>query len=295
MRPVRVLTLPEAYGVAGGLAAGALTGIVAYTGLTAWEAVAPVAIIAGVVVATGVRGRQGARIIARRRDEQARAASRELAGRLAGLESQLREVEAAASFSAMDVPYPLPLGGWALDHEAAAMLAREVATTRPGTVVELGSGASTLVIGLQLRRTGSGHLYSLEHDPVYAERTRRHVRALDLESVVSVLDAPLVPLTIGSETYAWYQVPGTVAGLGRVDLLLVDGPPQATDREGTPRYPALPVFSAQLQPGSVVMADDAGRDAEQRMLERWLKERPEMSREVTRTRHGLAVLRIPPG
>jgi predicted O-methyltransferase YrrM len=295
MQPARVLTLPETYGVAGGLAAGVLTGLLAYLGFTAWEAVAPVAIVAGVVIATGVRGRQGARIIAKRRDEQARAATRKLVDRLANMESQLREVQAAASFSAMDAPYPLPLGGWALDHEAAAILAREVATGRPETIVELGSGASTLVIGLQLRRTGRGHLYSLEHDPEYAERTRRHVRALDLGAFVSVLDAPLVPHALGSDTYSWYEVPDAVAALDRVDLLLVDGPPQATDRYGTPRYPALPVLGAKLAPGSVAIVDDAGRDAEKRMLERWRSERPDLGLEIIPTRHGLAVLRVPAG
>jgi predicted O-methyltransferase YrrM len=295
MQPARILTLPETYGAAGGLAAGVLTGLLAYAGFTAPEAVAPVAIVAGVVIATGVRGRQGARIIAKRRDEQARSASRKLGDRLATLEIQLREVQAAASFSAMDSPYPLPLGGWALDHEAAAVLAREVATGRPDTVVELGSGASTLVIGLQLRRTGRGHLYSLEHDPEYAERTRRHVQALDLGAFVSVLDAPLVPYALGSHTYSWYEVPAAVAALDRVDLLLVDGPPQATDRDGTPRYPALPVLGAKLGPGSVAIVDDAGRDPEQRMLERWRSERPDLSQEVIPTRHGLAVLRVPPG
>jgi predicted O-methyltransferase YrrM len=295
MQPSRWLTLPEAYGLAGGLVAAGLTALFAYAGLTDVEAVVPVAIVSGLVVATGVRGRQGARITAQRRDRQVRAASTKLTARLTELERHVRETKAAAAFSAMEVPYPLPLGGWALDYEAAAILAREVATGVPESVVELGSGASTLVIGLQLRRAGRGHLYSLEHDPVYAERTRRHVRALDLEAVVSVLDAPLVPYTLGSEAYAWYQVPDAVAALDRVDLLLVDGPPQATDRHGTPRYPALPVLGAKLAQGSVVIVDDAGRDAEKRMLERWHSERTDLSSEITATQHGLAVLRVQAG
>jgi PAS domain S-box-containing protein len=111
------------------------------------------------------------------------------------------------------VPYPLPLGGWALDHEAAAILAREVATTLPGTVVELGSGTSTLVIVLQRRRTGCGHVYSLEHDAAYAERTRRHVRALGLEAVSPCLTPRLFCTssaprrTPGARSRAWSRQP----------------------------------------------------------------------------------------
>ena len=291
----RILTTAEAIGLAAGVVAAVLVGLAALAGIAAWGVVLPAALVVAVVVATGARGRRGERAIAQR---QERRAAKERAGldqRIDALERQLREVQATASFSAMDVPYPLPLGGWALDHEAAAVLAREVATGAPGTVVELGSGSSTLVIGLQLARTGSGHLWSLEHDPGYADSTRRDVAALGLGAVVSVLDAPLAPLMVNGETFTWYTVPAEVAALPRIDLLLVDGPPGSTDRQGIPRYPALPVFRAQLSPGGVVLADDAGRVAEQRMLERWAAEAPELSVESIATHHGLAILRVPPG
>ena len=105
---------------------------------------------------------------------------------------------------------------------------------RPTTVVELGSGGSSLVIGEQLRRLGGGHLYTLDHDPEYAEKTRHMVDSLGLESWVTVLDAPLVDQEVSGDRFRWYDVPREVRDLAVIDVLIVDGPPQLTDVEGTP-------------------------------------------------------------
>ncbi len=143
----------------------------------------------------------------------------------------------------MDVRYPLPLdGGWTIGWDGAAILAREIGVGRPNVVVELGSGSSTVVIGIQLRESGRGHLYSLDHDPEFAESTRRHVAAFGLEPYVTVFDAPLEHQEVDGDTYRWYRLPDAVAALPRIDALVVDGPPQAMDRGGSPRYPAFPVL-----------------------------------------------------
>jgi predicted O-methyltransferase YrrM len=295
MRFVRLLTRAEALGVVAGVAVGILTALAAWAGLTEAAAILPVAIVVAVVVATGTRNRHAQRkLVATAAERQTRKLDDRMQTLKVDLRKDLREATAAAAFSAMDLPFPVSLGGFALDYEAAAMLAREVAVNRPATVVELGSGTSTLIIGLQLQRSGSGHLYSLEHDPVFAQRTMQQVRALGLEQVVSVLVAPLAPTTLGPETFTWYAVPDEVAALARIDLLLVDGPPQYTDRAGTPRYPALPVLGDRLVPGSIVVVDDAFRDAEKRMLERWLADRPDLASETIATKHGVAVLRVGP-
>lgn len=205
---------------------------------------------------------------------------------------QNADVGSIAAMSAMDVSYPLPLGGrYALGWDAAVILAREVGSTQPGTVVELGSGASSLVIGLQLRRAGRGHLVTLDHEPGYAAITRRHVTALGLDPWVTVLDAPLVEHQIGDEHYRWYELPDELLAQGHIDLLVVDGPPQKTDLAGTPRYPALPMLRDQLGQGSSVFLDDANCDAERRMLDRWLREEPRWSSEMIATGHGTAILR----
>jgi hypothetical protein len=189
------------------------------------------------------------------------------------------------------VPYPLPLGGWAFLWDAAVLLSQEIAVVRPKIVVELGSGASSLVMGLVLRTLGAGHIYSLEHEPDFAARTRRHVAAMGLDEWVTIYDSALIDQDVSGERFRWYTLPDEVRALSRIDALVVDGPPQSVDYEGTPRYPALPVFADKLGPGSVVFVDDGIRAAEKRMVKRWLTEQPHWVRQNTRTRRRLMILR----
>jgi predicted O-methyltransferase YrrM len=223
-----------------------------------------------------------------RLEGQVRAAST----RVRTVERAVHEAGAMATLALTSDPYPLPLGGnWALSWDAAVILARETGLTRPEVVVELGSGGSSVLVGRSLRQAGRGHLYSLDHDPAFAALTRQHVEAHGLEAWVTVLDAPLVECVIRGERFRWYDVPAAVQQLERIDLLIVDGPPQATDRTGLPRYPALPSFQDRLTAGAIVFVDDAYRDAERQMLDRWSREEEGWTVRVLKTSRGTALVR----
>ena len=265
--------------VAAGMA-GATVAVTALLGLTDVRLVIPSAALAAISGA-------GARLQIE--------ASRHVDRHVKLVARQLPELRAAAEFAAMDVPYPLPVGRrWALNWDACSILAREIAATRPATVVELGSGGSSLVIGLVLQRIGHGHLLTLDHEPEFAGQTRRHVTALGLDAWVSVLDAPLVDQDVRGRRYRWYELPSEIQNLPRVDFLVVDGPPQRVAPDGEPRYPALPVFAERMASDGVVFVDDAYRSAEIRMLERWLAEEPGWTSQVLKTQGGTAILRRKP-
>jgi hypothetical protein len=89
-----------------------------------------------------------------------------------------------------------------------------------------------------------------------------------------VIDAPLRPDSLAAPGCGWYDR----AALGElppagVGLLLVDGPP-ASPGSGAERsrYPALPLLADRLAPGATVILDDALRDGERWVLERWERE-----------------------
>lgn len=217
---------------------------------------------------------------------------RQVANRLSRMDEQIRETQGLVQLTPFEPPYPMPFGGgWALTADAAALLAREIALNAPDTIVELGSGVSTVLIGRMLKQAGRGRLISLDHDPHWAEQTRKHVRASQIEDYVQVLDAPLEQQRFGDKTYAWYRVPETVRQAGQIDMLIVDGPPQSLDPEGTPRYPALPVFQHQLSARAVIYIDDAKRPQEQAMIERWQREQPGFERMMYDTVPGTCLLR----
>jgi predicted O-methyltransferase YrrM len=272
--------------IGAGIVAAMLVAAASAVGLGSMAGVAPV----GIVVATVVTSLLMLREWAHRLDERLSMTQ----GRLSELDLAVQDAAAAAAFSVMDMPFPPALGGhWALGWDGAVILAREIAVAKPGAVVELGAGASSLVIGHQLRRAGRGHLYTLEHDAAFADVTRRQVSAFGLDPWVTVLDAPLEDLELDGDRYRWYRVPDAVRDLERIDVVVVDGPPQRTDPEGMPRYPALPVLGGKLGPGALVFIDDARRDGERRMLARWLETRPDWSVRTLKTRHGTVLLTRP--
>ena len=287
MKRLRRFRRAAYFGLVAGVAAGLFAALATWlpAALAAWLSFG---VLAAVAVGAAVRVQD--RVLRAITALEVRLADERTA--IEQLTIQNAEVASIAMVSAMDTPYPLPLGGkWALGWDAAAILAREVGSTRPDTVVELGSGASSIVIGLQLRRAGRGRLITLDHEPDFAAITRRHVAALGLDPWVTVLDAPLVDCQVGDEWYRWYELPHALASLEHIDLLVVDGPPQKIDRAGTPRYPALPMLGDRLGRGTTVFVDDASRDAERQMLDRWQREEPRWARETIATKHGTAILR----
>jgi hypothetical protein len=82
-----------------------------------------------------------------------------------------RQAEALDAIDTLLRPsHPLPpLGGWALSADVSLFLIQHVLTTKPGTIVELGSGASTVLLALAIEQNASGRLITLEHSPKYLE------------------------------------------------------------------------------------------------------------------------------
>lgn len=187
----------------------------------------------------------------------------------------VREVEAILQLRQMlrvESPTPL-LGGWAMDPESVYGLVQLLSERQPRLVVELGSGSSTVWVALTLRRIGAGRIISYDHLPEYAARTRAALRDAGLEEWAEVRDAPLADVSVGDETYPWYTL-GDTASEAPIDILMVDGPPASTGPLA--RYPALPLLSAAMGEGGIVIVDDATRADEEEMLERWSREFPRL-------------------
>lgn len=164
---------------------------------------------------------------------------------------------------------PLPgLAGWALSPSGLVWLTRHIANTRPTTVVECGSGTSTVWSAMALRANGMGHLTALDHNPEFAKRTRDALDRHGLSEWATVVDAPLTSVDTPRGSFEWYDT--AQQSFGEIDLLLVDGPPTATGPHA--RYPALPVFARHLADGAAVVVDDMARSDEREAVGFWLEE-----------------------
>ncbi|MBL8532573.1 MAG: class I SAM-dependent methyltransferase [Betaproteobacteria bacterium] len=189
-----------------------------------------------------------------------------------------RQVEGLhALYATLSPQVGLPaLRGWAGSPDFLAELARQVLERKPDNVVECSSGTSTLVIAKCLRRIGRGHVYSLEHEAHYAEQTRRLLKEHGVEAFATVITAPLHETRAGSRAGFWYS--GLDALPETLQMVVVDGPPGTTSKLA--RYPAGPLLIPRLDPGGLMLLDDADRNDEKEMVKLWQMEIPGLS--VTR-------------
>lgn len=205
--------------------------------------------------------------------------------------NEFRQIEALLGLYQLlrlDGPLP-PTRQWAGSPDFLLAIARHARDRRPATVVECGSGVSTLVLARCAQLNGEGHVYALEHDRHFAERTRRALHEHDLESCATVIDAPLVACAADDTGSEWYALDGLPAV--PIDLLVIDGPPAG--QHPTIRYPAGPMLFPRMAPGAVCLLDDAIRPGEQEVVARWSRAHAQLHLDTIGTEKGLVRLEWP--
>ena len=153
-----------------------------------------------------------------------------------------------------------------------------------GTVLECGSGVSTVVLHLMAARRNI-RVVSLEHLRQFHSRTGKALsRCFGDASTRNLIRAPLV--SYGA--FSWYDQ-RKFAELDDIRLVVCDGPPGIT--RGT-RYGLLPVMRAKLRPDCEILLDDLIRTDEQTVVRLWQREFG-----ISYTRHaterGAVTIRLP--
>lgn len=181
---------------------------------------------------------------------------------------------------------PLPqMRGWAGSLDFLLATAEQILSRKPLTVMECSSGVSTIVVARCLQLNNVGHVYSLEHAPEFADKTRRILEKYRLTQWATVLDAPLQ--TINTDT-PWYDEDVMPEDLGLIDMLIVDGPPMSTS--SLSRYPALPRLMPRMANQFLILVDDANREDEIEMIKRWRIPFPHLQQSDGYCEKGLALL-----
>ncbi len=183
-------------------------------------------------------------------------------------------------------PLP-PMAGVTCTPDFANILVSLILKNRPQTVVELGSGTSTVIVGYALEQNGEGRVYSLDHLPQYAEKSRQMIADHDLEAFAEVRHTPIQTYGIQGQNWSWYDTEA-LRDLNAIDLLIVDGPPDRLQKEA--RFPALPLLASKLAANAVICLDDADRPDERNIVDRWLALFPEFERAHLPTEKGTVLL-----
>jgi predicted O-methyltransferase YrrM len=157
------------------------------------------------------------------------------------------------------------LGSWKADTYFLWRIVDSIERLRPREVVELGCGASTLVVAKALELNGGGRLTSYDQHPDFVEATGRWLAGHGLSA--SMRHAPIVEDPT-SWSHTWYDLNGVPA---EIDLLVIDGPPWVLNPFIRGR--AEQVFD-RIVPGGMVLLDDAARPGERVVAKRWRRDWP---------------------
>lgn len=133
------------------------------------------------------------------------------------------------------------------------------AHTVQGPILECGSGATTLLMGILTQGRGIS-IFSLEHHPLWHQKMTSTLARYGMDHV-QVLHAPLRDFG----EYDWYDVDKARIPAD-IELVVCDGPPG--NIKGS-RYGLIPEMKSKLADSCMILLDDANRSNERRVMEHW--------------------------
>nr|WKN36963.1 class I SAM-dependent methyltransferase [Tunicatimonas sp. TK19036] len=177
---------------------------------------------------------------------------------------------------------------WSISPDFAEILMQEVINRKPKLIIDIGSGASSIVMGYCLKKIGAGKILALDHDQKFADRTSNYVRAHGLEEYVEVLHQPLVQADIDSFQGVWYDSSFLNKIQQKIDFVIVDAPPGYIQKYS--RYPALPFLYDYLSDRAAILVDDTKREDESVIVSRWKEKYKEFNSTSYDTETGAVLL-----
>lgn len=173
--------------------------------------------------------------------------------------------------------------GWSLGEQAYRAIQKDLVRHDARTIVEFGSGTSTLRLS---RDFPGATVLSLESEPQFCDETRSQLSEVGGGAWVEVALRPIVWQRHSLGFFRSYQ-PGSFPT--DVDAVLIDGPP-ITTRRG--REACLYQVFRYARIGARIYLDDYCRQAEQQVVRNWLRAYPRelVYRETFAVDHQVAVL-----
>jgi glycosyltransferase involved in cell wall biosynthesis len=150
----------------------------------------------------------------------------------------------------------VPWSDWSVSKHLARALDDHLGRSRPASILEVGSGVSTMMFARQAALNGAS-VTTLEHDPGWFERTRDLLVRFGLQGCV---DLRYAPIREASSEPTWYD-----ARLeGPYDFIFVDGPPLRIGRRAV-----LPAIHDHLSSRWTLWLKDGNRAHERACVDEW--------------------------
>jgi len=181
----------------------------------------------------------------------------------------------------LDLDAPIPsTRSWAASPDVLLTLLHHAKQSNPKTILDLGSGMSTLVLA---KSAPAAKVFSIDNSAEYAGKTKE---MLSLHKVTNA-EVRVAPLVAHASGVDWYDL-SQLADISDIDLLFIDGPPGSKNDRA--RHPALAECLSKLSPRAIIVIDDAGRDGEKDLAHEFAKALPKHCLEFLSHEKGTAVL-----
>lgn len=176
---------------------------------------------------------------------------------------------------------PIPsTRSWAASPDVLLTLFEIAQRTTPRVILDLGSGMSTLVLA---KSAPQAKIISVDNSEEYAEKTRKLLAAHAITNV----EIRVAPLTAHHSGVEWYDT-SVLGDISEIDLLFIDGPPGSKNNQA--RLPAVAECLKKLKANAVIVIDDAARDGERAMAEKFAQALPTHTLEFLPHEKGTAII-----
>ena len=181
------------------------------------------------------------------------------------------------------------LGTWSMHPQSLNAIGGAIRKRKPGLVIELGSGWSTVCLAFYMQKIWGSHphlrVVAIEQDSSFAAQTRHLLETAGLGHLVEVREVP-VEIQQGASGYMEGALGDALVGL-EAQMFVIDGPAGAPGiRRGT--LPRLAQLACHPK-GALFFLDDALRDGELAAGQEWASLPDVAVRGVSLTGTGLLV------
>lgn len=164
----------------------------------------------------------------------------------------------------------LPLNAGSLRPIAISYILNEIMINQKKSIIEFGSGISTLIIAKFFKENNiDGFIYSIEDNQNWANVLTEKLKNEQLDRYVKIIHAPLnerVDNKLGS--FMWYNLAVLNEEINReFDMVIIDGPKSFPTENQHARSYALDFIANQLKTNVFILLDDTDRKGEMNIIE----------------------------
>lgn len=98
------------------------------------------------------------------------------------------------------------------------------------------------------------------------KKTKKLLELNNLIDICKLIYSPLDEIYINGKKWLWYNT-NFINNIDKIDILIIDGPPGYINKMS--RFPALPLLINKLNTNCIVFFDDALREDEKKIIEKW--------------------------